>query len=448
MSTPRIRRAGLAALMLCGTVAVTACARRVVASSGGSVEGGVNRVPSRASGAGRNISASDRTLGVALSTGAQTLSIGGGAEWRLYARDGQSLVARARAGDAWRVERQGGSLRGIRADGVPTVWKEGGLVARLVGEPDGRRALLTFNGRRYRGELLLVPGDSGIVVVNRVRMDDYLRGVVPLEIGTKALGDSAAVQAQAITARSFAFSRLGGGSPARPYDLTAGVRDQIYGGADVEAPVSSAAILSTRGLVLMYGGKVVNAPYHSTCGGTTAEASEIWRSPGEPFLRRVSDQIPGTSRSYCDISPRFRWTKTLEGPDLQAALVKYLATYTTVPGRAPGVPQAVSIDGRTASGRVAALKIATDRGNYVLRGNDIRYVLRVPGSEILNSTAFSVETSAGRNGSLAKLTLRGSGYGHGVGMCQWGAIGRARAGQDVRTILRTYYPGTTVAALE
>ena len=84
----------------------------------------------------------------------------------------------------------------------------------------------------------------------------------------------------------------------------------------------------------------------------------------------------------------------------------------------------------------------------MLRGNDIRYVLRAPGGEILNSTAFSVETAEARDGSIARLTLRGTGYGHGVGMCQWGAIGRARAGQDFLTILRTYYPGTTVAAIE
>jgi len=87
-------------------------------------------------------------------------------------------------------------------------------------------------------------------------------------------------------------------------------------------------------------------------------------------------------------------------------------------------------------------------GNFSLRGNDIRFVLRPPGGEILNSTYFSVETSQASNGSLGKLTIRGNGYGHGVGMCQWGAIGRARAGQDVRTILRTYYPGTTIGAAE
>jgi len=74
--------------------------------------------------------------------------------------------------------------------------------------------------------------------------------------------------------------------------------------------------------------------------------------------------------------------------------------------------------------------------------------LRAPGGEILNSTSFNVEATTGRDGAIARLVLRGTGYGHGVGMCQWGAIGRARAGQDFHTILRTYYPGTTVGAIE
>jgi stage II sporulation protein D len=162
----------------------------------------------------------------------------------------------------------------------------------------------------------------------------------------------------------------------------------------------------------------------------------------------VSDRIPGTDRYYCDIAPRFRWTRTLDAATLREALVKYLGTYTAVPGPYPGNPTDVAVDTRTASGRVGTLKIATDRGNYVLRGNDVRYVLRPPGGEILNSTNFTVETTTANDGSLLRIVLRGTGYGHGVGMCQWGAIGRARAGQDFRTILRTYYPGTTVGSIE
>jgi len=282
-------------------------------------------------------------------------------------------------------------------------------------------------------------------VVNVARIDDYLRGVVPLEIGTTSRDDSAAVQAQAVTARSYAYIHL---TPNRYYDVTGGTLDQVFGGVAAETAVGSEAVESTRALVLQYAGRIVNAPYSSTCGGRTAAASEIWRSDDEPYLQSVSDQIPGTDRYYCDIAPRFRWSRTLGGPQLNAALAQYLANYVSVPGRRAGVAQSVVIGSRTPSGRVGTLIVTTDRGRFTLRGNDIRYVMRPPGGEILNSTYFSVEPSAGSSGALARLTVRGTGYGHGVGMCQWGAIGRARAGQDYRTILRSYYPGTTIGTVE
>src|SRR5213079_1715157 len=114
-------------------------------------------------------------------------------------------------------------------DGIASVRQSGGLIAR-----PGGGALIAVNGKRYRGELLFFQSDSGVTVVNRVRMDDYLRGVVPLEIGTKDTRDAAAVQAQAVTARSYAYVHAGASSASRPYDVTASVADQIYGGADVE----------------------------------------------------------------------------------------------------------------------------------------------------------------------------------------------------------------------
>jgi stage II sporulation protein D len=90
------------------------------------------------------------------------------------------------------------------------------------------------------------------------------------------------------------------------------------------------------------------------------------------------------------------------------------------------------------------VEITTSRGAYRLRGNDARFVLRGPGAEILNSAWFDVDSAAVHGGRVTYLMLRGAGYGHGVGMCQWGAIGRARAGQDFRTILSVYFPGTIV----
>ena len=308
-------------------------------------------------------------------------------------------------------------------------------------------SLLTVGGSPYRGDLAVYSTDTGVVVVNVVKIDDYLRGVVPLEIGTRSDADSAAAQAQAVTARSYAFIHLSNDA-SRMYDVTAGELDQVYKGVAAESPVASQAVESTRTLVLKYAGRVVNAPYHSTCGGTTAAASEVWRSADEPFLHPVSDRIPGTNRYYCDIAPRFQWTKTLEASTLNAALLQYLANYAQVPNRVPGTAREITVASRTPSGRVGTLTITTNRGNFVLRGNETRYVLRAPGGEILNSTNFTVETSHAADGSVSRLVIRGTGYGHGVGMCQWGAIGRARAGQDFRTILRAYYPGTTVGSAE
>jgi stage II sporulation protein D len=109
---------------------------------------------------------------------------------------------------------------------------------------------------------------------------------------------------------------------------------------------------------------------------------------------------------------------------------------------------AIRIDGRTPSDRVASMTVETSRGSYTVRGNDVRFVLRPQGATILNSTYFTAQSSAGPSGEVENLTLNGGGYGHGIGMCQWGAIGRARAGQDYRTILTTYYPGTTVSRID
>jgi stage II sporulation protein D len=175
----------------------------------------------------------------------------------------------------------------------------------------------------------------------------------------------------------------------------------------------------------------------------------VWRSSDEPYLAAVSDRIPGTAdRYYCDIAPRFRWTRTFTATQFRAALDRYLREYASVPSRGVGRPESVAIESRTATGRARTLAIQTDHGRYTLRGNDIRFVLRPPGGEILNSTYFSIETErADGRGALTRVVVRGTGYGHGIGMCQWGAIGRARAGQDFRTILRTYYPGTTVATV-
>jgi stage II sporulation protein D len=381
----------------------------------------------------------DSTIRVLLSSKLTTVQVAAPGAIEFSDRDGKLLMRGVQSG-TWSIDRDGHRLRARRANGSGSGWTDEALVVQ-----SGDAGLLSVAGKPYRGDVIVYASENGLSVVNQLRIDDYLRGVVPLEIGTRSPDDSAAVQAQAVTARSYAYIHL---SSNRIYDVTDGTQDQVYGGVAAETDVGSQAVESTQTLVLKYAGRIVNAPYSSTCGGETASASEIWRSEDEPYLRRVSDRIPGTDRYYCDIAPRFHWSRTMAGRQLNAALARYLASYVSVPDRRAGVAQSVVVGSRTPSGRVGTLVVTTDRGRFTLRGNDIRYVMRSPGGEMLNSTYFSVVATRGDGGAIAKLTLTGTGYGHGVGMCQWGAIGRARAGQDFRTILRTYYPGTTVGAPE
>jgi stage II sporulation protein D len=304
------------------------------------------------------------------------------------------------------------------------------------------------NGKAYRGELLVVASGDELIVVNRLPIEENLRGEVPLEIGERQASERAAVEAQAIAARSYAWTHL---APSQRFDVRATVDDQVYGGAGAERPVSDAAVAATAGQVLRYAGRIADTPYHSTCGGMTAEPGEVWTGEGgAPYLRRVDDHIPGSRRAYCDISPRYDWVREMSGEEIGAAVSRYLKSRGGA--RGIGTARALRIESRTPSGRVGSLAIEGSEGETTLRGNAIRYALRVAGGELLNSTYFSIESSGSSGGEggrgSRRFTLRGHGYGHGIGMCQWGAIGRARAGQDAVTILQTYYPGTSVGIVQ
>jgi stage II sporulation protein D len=384
--------------------------------------------------------ASSRLVRIALATRTPQVRLTSDGPWTLWAADGRTPLALPQPGESWLLERESGAgVSARREDSKPVSRRDSPIIAR----PADSAGTIGFNGKRWRGELAISVVDGGLLVVNRVRMDDYVKGVVPLEIGTGAPGDVAAVEAQAVTARSYAVMHLVG--PSRPYDMLATVADQVYGGAGAETAVGNRAVDETAGLVLLYNGRAVNAPYHAACGGSTAEPQDVWKTGAEPYLRRVSDQVPGTTRFYCDQAPRYRWTRTYDGEELRDAMSRYLRG---LPGGSAGVGRvrAVTVATVTPAGRVGTLSVETDRRNVTLRGNEMRDALRTPSGELLYSTYFSVDAEQGADG-VQRLTLHGGGYGHGVGMCQSGAIGRARAGQDFRTILQTYYPGTTVGPL-
>ncbi len=384
--------------------------------------------------------ASARIVRIALADNQRQVRLTSSGAWTIFAEDGRTPVALTQPGERWLLERDGRAVRAQREDSRPVSAREATVIAR----PLDRDGTIGFSGKRWRGELTISLSGDGLIVVNRLPMDDYLKGVVPLEIGTASMSDASAVEAQAVSARSYAVTHMAGAG--RLWDMRSTVSDQVYGGAGAETSVGNTSVDVTSGLVLLYGGHVVNAPYFSTCGGSTAEPQDVWRASPEPYLKRVSDQIPGTNHYYCEGAPKYRWTRVFGREALRENIAKYLLT---LPGRGGPLStvRSMTVTDVTPAGRVATLTADTDRGSVVLRGNDIRSALRLPSGEILYSTYFSVDAVSGRDG-IETLTLTGGGNGHGVGMCQAGAIGRARAGQDFRTILQTYYPGTSVGTIE
>ncbi len=300
---------------------------------------------------------------------------------------------------------------------------------------------LRLGGRGYRGGALLVSRRPGrVTAVNVVALEDYLRGVVALEIGHLARSEVEAAKAQAVAARTYAVDGLG---KRRDFDFYATVQDQVYGGLAGEDPVAEQAVADTRGEIVTYQDQPILAYYHSTCGGTTAALDESWpwRAP-QPYLREVSDRIPGGSGSYCGFSSRYRWSTAWTPSQLRTAVARAIAALTGGARRSVDAVEDVRILGRTPGGRVAALLVRADGRDYIVHGDSARYLLRTPAGAQLNSSLLFDLTL--RDGALE---VHGGGWGHGIGMCQAGAIGRARAGQRYREILRTYYPDTRVTRL-
>ena len=384
----------------------------------------------------------DRVALVALTARSAGAAVSATGRWRIDEQGGRVALVKGRGEEPWRIEQKNGLLRVAGDGGDATPWREGPFVARPTGD-----TFLRYGNRRYRGELVFTATDSGVTVVNRLPVEDYLRGVVPLELPVRNPADRAALEAQAIAARSYAYIRVPGGvveTPVSGYNLVATVQNQVYGGADAEHPLVNEAIDRTAGLVLRYNGLIVDAPYSSSCGGRTATPGEAWRGVREePYLQSVDDTDPRTGRPYCDLSPRNHWHAEFDEAQLAEVVRRALQSAGSA-GARPAAVSSFSVPARGRSGRAASVVLRTDRGDVTIAARDIRLVMRDARGAILNSTYFSVDRESRGRGRLSGLTLRGAGNGHGVGMCQWGAIGRARAGADAREILRHYYPGTVV----
>ncbi|MEP6832350.1 MAG: SpoIID/LytB domain-containing protein [Gemmatimonas sp.] len=389
----------------------------------------------------------DRMAWIALAGKAPVARVSATGTWQVNEQGGRTLLVRGAGAESWQVERKGGLLRISGDGGDATPWREGPFVAR----PTNRDSYVQFAGKRYRGELWFTATDTGVLVVNRLPVEDYLRGVVPIELGTRAEADRSALEAQAVAARSYSYIRIPREDAQQPrsgWHMVATVANQVYGGLDVEAPVVNSAVDATAGLVIQYGGLLVDAPYSASCGGRSSQPSEIWHDAhNEPYLQNLDDLNPATGRPYCDISPRANWTATFDQSQLTDVVMRHLRDAGAVSPKV-GSLTGLKIEDRFPSGRVRTLQVQTERGDVTFSADEIRALFRDARGAILSSTYFSVDRESREHGHLTGVTLRGTGNGHGVGMCQWGAIGRARAGQDFRTILQHYYPGTVVGFVD
>ncbi len=298
---------------------------------------------------------------------------------------------------------------------------------------------LSVDGVGFRGSTsLMAVEDSAVTAVNELPLEEYLLGVVPLEIGPRTPQEEAAVEAQAVAARTYAIAHLGA-HEEMGFDLYGSVQDQVYGGIDAERPEATRAVRATTGRILTWEGLPIRAYYHSTCGGHTAAVDEVMDREGAPYLQAVEDAAPdGTD--WCSISPRYRWSDTWSLDELNGAVLDELARMFGAPAGSIGPIEGVQVQGHTQSGRVRSVAFQGPGTELVLERLDIRFALRDEEGRILGSTDFDVIPTPGGG-----IEIQGRGYGHGAGMCQWGAIARARAGQSAAEILAAYYPGARLS---
>jgi len=295
---------------------------------------------------------------------------------------------------------------------------------------------IRYAGTPYRGTLVLESEKRGCFsVINYANVEDYLCGVVPLEIGTSRPEDIEAAKAQAVAARTYTYKRmLANGN--KVFDMLPTVADQVYGGMKAENAVCCRAVMATEHAVMLYGDSLITAYYYSTCGGTTANIENVWPKSAQPYLQSVDDHND-SGTAYCAASRYYTWRDTWSIAQLSDIVNKN--SKTVFPGNpASGTIESIDILSRFTCGRVASCRIKTSTGSYVYGGDNLRFVFKrshgVP--PILRSSNIGDVRIDGDS-----VIMTGIGYGHGVGMCQCGALGRARAGQTFEQILKAYYTG-------
>jgi stage II sporulation protein D len=300
--------------------------------------------------------------------------------------------------------------------------------------------VIDLNTDSYRGRMMLINDSrTTFAVVNELPVEEYLRGVVPLELGTVDKSCIEALKAQAIAARTYTYQKINDRISA-PFDLYATVADQVYGGFKPEYHDADIAIRLTKGLILVYNDSIARAYYHSTCGGFTANIEDVWKNkPALEYLRSEIDK-DSSGRVYCADSKSFRWEERWSKDSFNKIVISSLNSIEGTQQYKLPVNR-FEITGNYSCGRIRELVISGTNWKYTAVGDQVRFILRrsQSGNPILKSANFVITSNTAK-----EVKVSGVGYGHGVGMCQTGAIARAKAGQTFEEILRAYYRGIVI----
>lgn len=321
----------------------------------------------------------------------------------------------------------------------------GAIEGRAIVEAQARSALV-FDGVRYDGTLhVVVSGAGAISLMNVLPVERYLEGVLPHEIGNPGPDGFDAVKSQAVAARTYALGKMEL-HRGDPFDVQATVIDQVYRGLEGTTKVASAAVRDTRGWIMGDGGKAIKAYYSACCGGHTSDIRLVWpdREPAE-YLYGVLDRSAQDERSFCRDYKNFRWRYDFTGRELGEILRLTIAKELLLSGDDVGALKDLRVEGGSHSGRVVSLAIETTTDTFVFKGDRIRWILQPDPARgrILPSVMFRLDKVM-EGDRIAFVSISGGGNGHGVGMCQTGAIGMAKRGYTYEMILRHYYPGCTM----
>jgi stage II sporulation protein D len=350
---------------------------------------------------------------VAIEEGVGQVTVG--SSTRAIVRDGAGKeLGEIAAMNAFNAQSNGGG--GVQLDRwqAKQVWVEptaGGYV--FIGD------------RWYRGRTLVKPTSKGLTAVNYVDLEQYLYSVLGGEMIVS--WPIEALKAQAVAARSYALyqrENMANGI----YDVGDTEGWQVYKGVNVEAASTQSAVNATAGQVLVHQGRIIEAVFHSASGGHTENVENVWVQ-ALPYLKGVPDFDQGT--------PEYEWTRTFSRSELSA--------------RITGVGNIISMEPErtTPQGRVMTMRVVGDAGTRSISGDTVRNALG------LKSTKFRVlpeyEPTASKNKSQLTPTsfqIRGNGFGHGLGLSQWGAYNLARNGHNYRQIVLHYYKNTILAKIQ